>query len=327
MKNAKIKIFVKIAFFLAILLVLIQIFNVVVLNAAIKHQNKEALGTEIVDLDSMREKVDTIDILALGDSESYTSFSPMDLWEKEGVTSFVLAKSGQRISDAYHILKNNLKRQNPKAVFLETNMLFETYGRLHDYTHNLKNALFYDMALVKYHSVWKILFEKDEQRYQSYKGFNFYVAKVPYTGNKNYMKEEKYHNPFLYGNKLIFEKIVKMCKKRKIKLIMYSAPSPNNYSKSTHDFLTALAKENNLEYIDMNLMVDNLGIDWNIDSLDNGDHVNVSGTNKIMNYFSSYIKAFKIKDKRRDKKYSDWNKELSEYASRRDVLVKNIRNN
>ncbi len=108
---------------------------------------------------------------------------------------------------------------------------------------------------------------------------------------------------------------------------MYSAPSPNNYSKSTHDFLTALAKENNLEYIDMNLMVDKLGIDWNIDSLDNGDHVNVSGTNKIMNYFSSYIKAFKIKDKRRDKKYSDWNKELSEYAGRRDVLVKNIRNN
>ena len=46
-----------------------------------------------------------------------------------------------------------------------------------------------------------------------------------------------------------------------------------------------------------------------------------------MNYFSSYIKAFKIKDKRRDKKYSDWNKELSEYAGRRDVLVKNIRNN
>ena len=41
------------------------------------------------------------------------------------------------------------------------------------------------------------------------------------------------------------------------------------------------AKDNSLTYIDMNLMLDELGIDWSLDSLDKGDHLNLSGAYKF----------------------------------------------
>lgn len=311
--------------FFLILLVLLYFSNIIGKYIAVKYQNKEALGTNIVDLDIMREKKNTIDVLAIGDSECYTSFSPLDLWEKNGITSFTLAKSGERLNDSYHLLKNTLKYQNPKLVLIETDMIFQTYGRLHDFMHNIKNDLFYNMYLTKYHSIWKILVEKNITRYNSYKGFNFYSEKAPYNGDLNYMNKEKYHKPLFYINEIYLKRIIDMCKKKGIKVVMYSAPSPNNYSKATNIKLNSLSKKYKVPFIDMNLLIDKIGIDYKVDSLDNGDHVNVSGTNKIMTYFSSYISKFNIKDKRNDIRFSDWNDLLYSYTKKRDSFIKRIR--
>lgn len=71
-----------------------------------------------------KEQKDSIDMLVLGDSESMTSISPMELWKSTGITSYICGQSGQRISESYYMLKHALDYQSPQVVLLETNMLF-----------------------------------------------------------------------------------------------------------------------------------------------------------------------------------------------------------
>ena len=55
-----------------------------------------------------KEQKDSIDMLVLGDSESMTSISPMELWKSVGITSYICGQSGQRISESYYMLKHAL---------------------------------------------------------------------------------------------------------------------------------------------------------------------------------------------------------------------------
>lgn len=72
------------------------------------------------------EPADTIDVLVIGDSESYTTVSPMEIWDKEGIPSYVGGQTGQKIQESYYMLKKALKTQKPKVVAIETNMIFRS---------------------------------------------------------------------------------------------------------------------------------------------------------------------------------------------------------
>ena len=76
------------------------------------------------------EPEQTIDVLVAGDSESYTSVSPMDLWEKTGIAAYDCGQPGQRIQETYYILKTAFKTQSPKLVLFETNTMFRDPGFL-----------------------------------------------------------------------------------------------------------------------------------------------------------------------------------------------------
>ena len=58
------------------------------------------------------------DVIFLGDCEAYTSFSPMKIYEEEGITSFVRGNSQQLIGQSYYVLKETLNYEIPKVVVL-----------------------------------------------------------------------------------------------------------------------------------------------------------------------------------------------------------------
>ena len=89
-----------------------------------------------------KEQKDSIDMLVLGDSESMTSISPMELWKSTGITSYICGQSGQRISESYYMLKHALDYQSPQVVLLETNMLFR-YTNTPDSLRSSICSLFY----------------------------------------------------------------------------------------------------------------------------------------------------------------------------------------
>ena len=69
-------------------------------------------------LSVMNEPENSIDVLVLGDSESFTAISPYRLWQKQKITAYVCGQSGQQISEAYYLMKRAFQKQHPRLVIL-----------------------------------------------------------------------------------------------------------------------------------------------------------------------------------------------------------------
>lgn len=94
--------------FCAILLCLLMAASAVM--SALARTNTDLVqnrNKSMVELEN--EPADTIDVLVIGDSESYTTVSPMEIWDKEGIPSYVGGQTGQKIQESYYMLKKHSK--------------------------------------------------------------------------------------------------------------------------------------------------------------------------------------------------------------------------
>ena len=133
------------------------------------------------------EKKNTIDVLVAGDSESYTSVSPMDLWDQTGIAAYDCGQPGQKIQETYYMLKTAFKTQSPKLVLFETNTIFRDPGILKNVQLSLTEPLAYHFPVIKYHNAWKALFDGPGGLKKSYKGFEIRDKVVSYEGDEEYI--------------------------------------------------------------------------------------------------------------------------------------------
>ena len=75
----------------------------------------------------------------------------MELWEQQGIASFVCASVDQKPYETEAFLREALKRQCPKVVVLETNVLYRAYSTQDLLVPKLQTLF----PVVRYHSNWK----------------------------------------------------------------------------------------------------------------------------------------------------------------------------
>ena len=125
MLDSKKKNKVKTVAFFGLLLVILTGLSVALSGYAGKHS--ELVKDRNRALTGLGEEPDhTIDLLVIGDSECYTTVSPMDLWKDHGITAYLGGQSGQKIQESYYMLKTALETQKPKLVMMETNVLYRS---------------------------------------------------------------------------------------------------------------------------------------------------------------------------------------------------------
>lgn len=157
--------------FCAILLCLLMAASAVM--SALARTNTDLVqnrNKSIVELEN--EPADTIDVLVIGDSESYTTVSPMEIWDKEGIPSYVGGQTGQKIQESYYMLKKALQTQKPKVVAIETNVMFRPQSVVCGIKETLAQTMLYYFPVFRLHNSWKAWVTGEDKRSQTfYKGF------------------------------------------------------------------------------------------------------------------------------------------------------------
>lgn len=317
----KIKLIIKPLIFIFIFLIILGIVSPIFIP---KNNSQEAGMHTPTAYGFLGEKPNTIDVLAIGDSESYSAISPMEIYQNYGYTSYVCGTPRQKLYQSYDFLKKALEKHKIKVVFLETNAIFRKINPW-DYL-QFKSQEFF--PILEYHNRWKTLNENDlkEPNYtwtHFSKGYRFNTKTSSATINKNYMQEKNETRNIRKVNYYFLNKIKFLCDENNIKLVFVSTPSLKNWNYEKHNGVQRYADENKIEYIDMNLLSQDIPINWKKETRDKGDHLNYKGALKVSHYLGQYLKGLNIvKDHRNDQKYISWNKDLNLY---KDKVKKKIK--
>lgn len=222
---------------------------------------------------------DTIDLAFIGDSLVMTGIDPTLADKKTGMNSVVLSSPGMTIIEAYHAFHELLKRQNPRVIMFETDVLY--YGGNIDRTKELlSDRIDKTFPIFFYHDTWKNFFSKPEKSDVNIKGYTPLTTVYPKAPDMNYMRPSGNALAFSFFNRRIMNKIIAECKEKNIALCLYSSVCPMHYSMERHNALSIYAEQNSLPFIDLNMPDKKVSIDPHTDFSDNGEHLNSSGAGK-----------------------------------------------
>lgn len=271
----------------------------------------------------------SIDILFLGTSHCYNSFSPEILYQEYGISSYNLGSSMQSTMLSYFWLKEALQYQNPSFVVFEVyNMIPYGYSKPEDVMWNsaeaqIRQAVDYmkwsevkmecvrelcrqDITMeadsfifpiIRYHNRWEELEEADYNlRYlddlKIHKGYKLVKDKA----GDNIYEPLNVGDSDVHGEKDVLitdyvDAIVELCRENEIKLIFVRTPYVGA-SEAEYLQIKEYAMINDVEYYDLNLKEFYRKIDYDIDN-DNADigHANVEGATKITAFIGKIIET------------------------------------
>lgn len=263
----------------------------------------------------LSEPANTLDVLFLGDSESYSSFIPLKIWQEQGITSYVCGTPGQKLFYTMEFLQKAFDNQRPRLVVLETNAIFRKYSPLDSASNRLQNLF----SVFRYHNRWKTFKPKDFKLSVNYnfvenaKGYVYNTA-VSAADTKGYMAPTELREPIPKSNVEQLQAMEAFCRERGARLIFVSVPSTVNWNQRRHNAVADLAEELGVTYVDMNQLTEEVPIDWNRDTSDKGDHLNFRGAEKVTAYLSAYLaKSGSFADKRDWLEYQVWNDAVTQF--------------
>jgi hypothetical protein len=264
------------------------------------------------------EKKDSIKVLNVGDSDVYRGVSPNIIWNTAKIPSYTLSSSSQRMWQSYYLIKHALNYQSPEVIFLEVNACRYDSGReiamMHQFFDNMlldqvkwealqdevfeftpSQKLNFLFPILEFHSRYSELTKEDftlglGNLHYAEKGFAMKTEIQPYKGSMTYMKKKKDKNFHIsVKTKKYLDMIVKLCKERNIRLVLFKTPEPTNWRLEHHEAVNEYAKTHHLDFLDYNIGKQLSLFDMEKDTMDKGTHLNVYGAEKLSKSLAEYL--------------------------------------
>ncbi len=297
----------------------------------------EKLGTSGFKIQEFRRETrDSIDVLFLGSSHMYCSFSPMLAWQEKGLASYVVAGPEQPMNTTLVTFRNCLATQKPKVAVVELRGLsFKDkvtadtddaavtgfYGRLDAAMAgkriNAWPSTFFDFFT--YHSRWKelgrgdwttaakVLLGRVEPAF--YKGFVYVPQTKPQalkTGDPFPIDHAQYdvNLPYLDG-------LVTLAEANGCQLVFTMTPAA--YTVYFDNYLADVrARYPAIPVLNLNERLDAMELDFATDMFDPG-HTNGKGAAKCTKELLAFLDAYNLPDHRGEAAYAAWDRDLEKY--------------
>lgn len=298
------------------------------------------------------------DVVFIGDCEVYENFSPVELYNSHGITSYIRGSAQQLIWQSYYLMEETFKYETPKVmVFNVLSMKYDTpestgsqshreaYNRMNldgmrwssSKWNSIKASLTaeekekegmwsYIFPILRYHDRWSQLTKEDFQYIfrRDKVADNGYLMQVGIEPVEHEHKEKPIANYNFSDNCWQYlDKMRDLCKKHGTELVLIKAPSLSpvwwdKWDEQIEDY----AEKNDLLYINFLEFPEEIGIDWSTDTYDTGLHLNVYGAEKLSRYFGEILKnEFEFEDHRNDPELNQiWEEKIKAYNDRKITL-------
>lgn len=293
-------------------------------------------GDGIYVLDKFYElENDSVDVLILGSSHAYENINTGTLWDEYGMASFVLGGSLQPLWNTYYYMKEALKTQHPKVIVLEPFVAcwYEDYiddVRTIKSTFGLKWSLDKLKAIkasvpkekwseflleyVQYHTRYTELNEADflpnqnNRLYDDWKGFACNMQTEAFETPDVSMVTDR--EPLYEKTESYLRRMLQLAQDEGIPMVIAVSPYPGILEEEQRIYNTVsdIAAEYGVPFVNNNLYVDEIGLDYSVDAADNA-HLNHRGNPKYAAYLGKYLKEhYDIPDRREDTSYVSWDR-------------------
>jgi len=284
------------------------------------------------------------DVIFLGDSNVYSDISTVELWKKYGITSYTRGSSDQMLSQSYYILKDTFETELPQTVVFDVSSMTRTELKKDAFNRitmdgmrwslnkikairagMIKGEHFLDYVfpILRFHSRWNDL-TADDFRYLFSRpsvSYNGYYLRADVKTTTTYPPDHKQKNmTFNAVNAEYLQKIADLCREKNVTLILIKSPSRypawyDEWDSQISDFASA----NGIRYFNFAKVKDEIGIDYETDTYDGGLHLNVSGAEKVADYFGNILSSeYGLTDHRSDSAVKAYWEEMTErYESER----------
>ena len=260
------------------------------------------------------EPAESTDLLCYGSSRMYCTMNPLALHHETGLSAYVLATQQQPLPATYLYMKESLKTQRPKVLLLEATMSFYNIeaageGAVRDCLDPLpwsdtkleiirtlvpegERASYY-FPFLKYHQRWKELSAQDFdlrwiRRRDPLRGcFALDYPRPVKCRQWNYdgVAEEAVPAESLE----LLRRMKALAEENGAQLVLLAAPyemvdEDLGYLKSLHRF----CGDEQIPFLDLNLIYDSLGLDEQQDFIDEG-HLNLCGSVKATRLIGGWL--------------------------------------
>lgn len=343
------EVFKLLSFLIIGIIVLVVICNILKNPLATDSAN----GTGLVEVHSFSNQYD---VIILGNSSAVYNIYNQELYEQYGIASISLGEPQQPAFLSYYTLSDALLNQCPTVVIYDTSNLFYDEDRIKSILNSNDEAYLHFSI-----DGMKNLKNKFEALNEAQKYINFdkwdYLSKLYYSHNNwkkldrfNFLGYDKEKNingntPF-YGisenrydiytasnsetianisneNKEVFERIVNLCRQKKIQLIVTT--DYVHFTKDMANSINDLCIQYNVPYININEHINEIGFNYKTD-LHDEIHFNLNGAIKWTNFIGKYLtENYEFTDRRGDDRYFRYEKQKTIFANQREIMDTKIK--
>lgn len=280
---------------------------------------------------------DSLDVVFVGTSGSFSAFSPMTAWEKYGFASYNFCTNVMGTNCMANAVHEAMKTQSPEllvidvspfAVFHRTNLMpeheirYNTDGYRYswdrvklilDAVPDTQDKIPYIFDLVKYHTYtlnWQNYFGTYHFVAKGYNALTWITADPPTQTEKREELAPEFEEDM--------DKLLAECNRQSVPNVLFICYPYGDYADlAIINYIQDRVEAAGYPFLNCERIWDEFGLDCQRDYC-GAMHFNIYGAEKITSVLGEYLKTtYDLPDRRDDPAYKSWSEDLDIY--RRDV--------
>lgn len=287
------------------------------------------------------QKQDSLDAVYLGSSVTYSSWIPPLAWEQYGITVSSLTCPAQPFLATEYLIREARKTQ-PDAIYIipiQTNEepsdvavhyvadnmplswnKIQFVRQIGEYKGlNLEEQMEYLFPIIRYHSRWTGLTEKDFfAPADGFNGASHYTSFLRTSKNvsSSYRATDRI-TALPEKLEIALDSLLEYCDAEQVKVLFVQsmAVRTNEYALAEMNAIKAIVEANGYPVLSLLPTVEEIGLNVAKDYY-SAHHTNIHGAVKVTDYLSRYlVENYSLADKRGDPAYSSWDEAYENYTA------------